>query len=110
MTNNKRDELAPYTRGLKTNFSSAKDLYFNDIALPGFTKQKQNQPKQETKYARAARLGLCFKCFREDTNPQHRPRHRVFAYCPECYSKMDIGTEALVSKQSLEVEEWFGER
>lgn len=97
-------ESGPYTRGLKQNFSTAKELYFDNIAMPGFSKKP---PEEETKYARAARLGLCFKCFREDQNPDHRPRHRVFAYCPECNSAMDKGTEALISKQKLEVSKWF---
>lgn len=116
-----------------TDFTNAKDLYFKKIAMP--TREERassgyhrglritgnnnkrpifdinkplstaNQP--ESKYARAARLGLCFKCMREDENPDHRPRHRVFAYCKECDEDFAIGTEKLVIKAQNEVNRWF---
>ena len=95
----------PYTRGLKSNFNSAKDMYFEKIALPGF----QNSLKlDDTKYARAAKLGLCFHCMREDHDPNHRPKHRVFGFCPECMLEKAIGTEKLVLKAEQEVNKWFG--
>ena len=102
---NKKITAGPYTRGLKLSFTNAKNMYIENLMLPGASRLKHLE--NETKYARAARLGLCFKCFREDTNPDHRPRHQIFAYCPECYSEMDKGTEALISKQKLEVKQWF---
>lgn len=110
-----------------TQFTNAKDLYFKKIALP-LKKQSETYTRglkisndklilspdksspgydPESKYARAARLGLCFKCLREDTNPNHRPKHRIFAYCKECDEDFAIGTEKLVVRAQNEVERWF---
>jgi hypothetical protein len=105
------------------NFESAKDVYFKNIALPnpnsGYSRglritSKPNKGKEPTwdansKYARAARLGLCFHCLREDTDPHHRPKHRSFGFCDECMAAMSSGIEGLELRKKLEVEEWFGD-
>lgn len=96
-----------YSRGLKTNFTSGKDLYLNKIALPGFS--QDHQDSKDSKYTKAAKLGLCFHCMREDTNPLHRPKHRIFAYCPECMAEMGIGMDALEQRSKTEVEKWFSD-
>jgi len=110
------------------NFESAKDVYFKKIALPtkpspipnsGYnrglritSKYNPNKSKEPTwdtnsKYARAARLGLCFHCLREDTNPHHRPKNRAFGFCDECMAAMSLGIEGLELGKKLEVEKWF---
>ena len=93
---------------MNNNFRGAKDVYYDRIKL----KPNNEIPKADpnNKYTRASRLGLCFKCFREDTNPMHRPRHLVYAYCPECMAKMSLGIEGLELRKKLEIEEWFGEK
>lgn len=96
----KANSTSGYHRGLRINNNTNRPIF--DINKPLST---ANQP--ESKYARAARLGLCFKCQREDQNPDHRPRHRVFAYCKECEENFAIGTEKLVIKARNEVERWF---
>ena len=92
-----------------SNFKSAKKIYIDKIAMPGFNKEIPLQDPH-SKYARAAKLGLCFHCFREDENPKHRPTHRMFAFCPECYADMGKGVEALEAKSKREVEKWFGDK
>ena len=91
----------------KPRFRTAKNLYFNGLKLPGIDNGDIPQPDPNSKYARAARLGLCFKCFREDTNPNHRPRHVAYPYCPECYANFHVGVERLEKKNWLEVNKWF---
>ena len=95
---------------MSDNFKSAKELYTRGLSLPktrDYTEDQNIKFDNNSKYARAARLGLCFKCFREDENPDHRPRHLLFAFCPECYSDMKLGVERLEAKNWLEVNKWF---
>lgn len=96
-----------FTKGLNPNFKNAKRLYFDNIKLPGFANDIPQQDP-DSKYARAARLGLCFKCLREDENPDHRPRHVMLPYCKECNENFAIGTEKLVIRAEREVSRWFG--
>jgi len=90
-----------------SNFRSAKDVYFDKIRMPGFNENIPEADKN-SKYAIAAKHGVCFHCFREDENPLHRPKHRVFAFCPECMAEMAKGVEALELRTKQEVEKWFG--
>ena len=95
-----------YTRGLRLNLTTAKDLHYQNIALPGFEKYKP--PADESKYARAARLGLCFKCLYEGTDDvNRRPISRDMPYCEYCMIDMSIGTEKLERQKRLEVKLWF---
>lgn len=88
------------------SFRSGKDVYYDRIRMPGF-KDNISREDPNSKYARAARLGLCFKCFTEDENPQHRPKHRVFAFCPDCMEDMAKGMERLELRTKNEVNRWF---
>lgn len=91
------------------NFRKATDVYYDRIKLKPKTNEVPNHDPN-SKYARASRLGLCFKCLREDTNPMHRPKHRGFAFCDECMASMSLGIEGLELRKKLEIEEWFGEK
>lgn len=105
--NSDKDNNNKFTRGLNSNFRSAKDVYFSKIKMPGFNNDiPQQDPK--SKYAYAARKGLCFHCMREDENPQHRPKHLIYAFCPECMMEMSTGTEKLVLRAQNEINTWFG--
>ena len=88
-----------------SNFKTAKDLYFDRIKTSG----NYDGYDPNSKYARAARLGLCFKCFREDTDPNRRPAHKGFAFCKECMIKLSMGVEKLELENKYEVHKWFKE-
>ena len=85
-----------------SNFRSAKDVYFDKIKLPEYDDYDRN-----SKFARAARLGLCFHCFREDNDPNRRPKHKGFAFCKECMIEMSLGVEKLELTNNYEVHKWF---
>lgn len=79
-------------------FSIAKDIYFERLKLK--PKSKPNDKSQAvknsvSKYQRAAELGLCIRCWREDKNPLHHPLQPQFFYCPECMKAMAIGSEKI---------------
>lgn len=76
-------------------FSLAKDIYFERLKLKPKGKKKLDPLQRIDKYQRAAELGLCFHCMREDTNPRHRPLQPQFGLCPECMKEKTIGTEKL---------------
>jgi hypothetical protein len=93
---------------MNSNFSKAKDIYFRGIAIPKSPNTKPTEDiDKDSKYANAVRLGLCFRCQREDENPHHRPKSAIFAFCPECMEAMTIGTERLVLRTQNEVNRWF---
>lgn len=97
--------LMRYQTMISANFRNAKDLHIKSLGL----EDKGMEWDPNSKYARAARLGLCFKCFREDTDPTHRPRHLVFAYCQECMTEMATGVEKIELRNRYEVHKWFKE-
>lgn len=78
--------------------------------MPGFGDNDVSQQDQKSKFAQAVRLGLCFRCMREDTNPKHRPKSAIFAFCQECMADMSLGTEKLVLKAEQDVNRWFGDQ
>jgi hypothetical protein len=88
-----------------SNFKSAKDVYFDRLKLPKKPKIPEVDPN--SKYAQAARLGLCFRCFREDTDPNHRPAAANLAFCKECMIEMTIGVDKLELQNKYEVHKWF---
>ena len=88
-----------------SNFRKATDVYYDRIKLKPTGKIPYGDPN--SKFARAARLGLCFHCLREDTDPKHRPKNRAFGFCEECMAAMSLGIEGLELRKRLEVEEWF---
>jgi hypothetical protein len=93
---------------MNPNFSKAKDIYFRGIAIPKSPNARPTEDiDKDSEYARCVRLGLCFKCKREDENPQHRPKSAIFAYCPECMEAQTLGTERLVLRTQNEVNRWF---
>lgn len=78
----------------KPIFKTALDTHIENIQVK--PKVEVRSPiRFETAYERARRLGLCFKCFREDKNPKHRPLSMAFGYCEECYKTFRMGTERL---------------
>jgi hypothetical protein len=94
---------------MNENFRKAKYVYFDKLKLPG----KPLQPLKEdpnSKYAQAARLGLCFHCFREDTDPTHRPAAANMAFCKECMIEMTVGVDKLELQNKYEVHRWFSDR
>jgi hypothetical protein len=105
----------------KNNFTNAKDIYIRGLGIPrtvdvnvsqGNNRNNTNEEyhyNPNGKYERAARMGLCFHCHREDTDPKHRPKHRGFAFCEECMKEMSIGMEKLELKAAYEVKKWFGD-
>jgi hypothetical protein len=106
----------------KANFTNAKDIYIRGLGIPrkvdvnvsqdngmNNTNERQYRYNPNGKYERATRLGLCFRCNREDTDPKHRPRNKVFAYCQECMMDLSVGMERLELKASYEVKKWFGD-
>lgn len=80
----------------KAIFRTALDTHIENIQVKTYTKPVKSPIKPfEGKYERAARLGLCFKCFREDTNPKHRPMSKAYGFCDECYRQFRMGSEKL---------------
>jgi hypothetical protein len=94
------------------NFRKATDVYYDRIKLKPTGRSRSDIPTWDpnSKYARASRLGLCFHCLREDTNPKHRPKHRSFGFCDECMAIMSVGIEGLELRKKLEIDEWFGDQ
>jgi len=100
---------------MNENFSKAKDIYFNKLKLPSTsnksnsTNNNNNDTKADpnSKYAHAARLGLCFHCLREDTDPTHRPAAVNLAFCKECMIEMTLGVDKLELRNRYEVHKWF---
>ena len=91
---------------MNENFSKAKDLYFNKLKLPGKPTQVE-KADPNSKYARAARLGLCFSCLREDTDPHHRPAAPNLGLCKECMIEKAIGVDKLELSNNYQVHLWF---
>ena len=91
---------------MSSDFKSARELYYDRIKL---TKALPSTAitNLDSKYARAAELGLCFHCFREDENPKHRPRHLAYAFCDECMTELSIGLDKIERLENQETEKWF---
>jgi len=97
---------------LNNSFIFAKDIHYDRIKLkpkPVSWDDDNNGSKKppETKYSRAARLGLCFGCFYEGTDLSKRPANRDFGFCEECMIERSIGVEKLERKNKFEVRRWF---
>ena len=88
------------------HFRSAKDIYIKGLGLDEPDRGIQWDPN--SKYARAARLGLCFKCFYEGTTDlTRRPASRAMPFCEHCMIELSYGTEKLERQKRLEVKLWF---
>ena len=90
-----------------SNFRTAKDVYFDNLRVDKDSHGVLINWDSNSVYARCAQLGLCFKCKREDANPDHRPRHKIFGLCPECDAEMSYGYERIDRKSKLQVHKWF---
>ena|SRR5215831_11195457 len=90
----------------ENNFKSAKDVYFDRIKLIKNKVGQEIKWDQNSKYAIAARDGLCFHCFRTDTNPDHRPAHAIFGLCRECDANLSYGYEKIARLEELETRRW----
>lgn len=92
---------------MNPNFKFGKEIYFDRIKL---TRTKSGEPIKwdpNSIYAICARDGLCFRCKRTDTDPNHRPKHVMFGLCPECDADLSYGYEKIERKAKLQVHEWF---
>jgi hypothetical protein len=99
---------------LNNGFRFAKDIHYDRIKLKpkpvswdDTINGKNSKSPPETKYSRAARLGLCFGCFYEGTDLSKRPANRDFGFCEECMIERSIGVEKLERKNKFEVRRWF---
>ena len=89
-----------------SNFKVAREVYFDRIKLVKNKVGQEIRWDQNSKYAVAARDGLCFHCFRDDGNPDHRPKHPIFALCVECDAALSYGYEKIERLEALEMHKW----
>lgn len=93
--------------GYGNPFKNASDLYIDGLKIGSSGNNRQWKPNPNGKYEKAAREGICFKCFRTDSDPTHRPANKVFAFCQECMIKMSVGMEKVELQNKYEVHTWF---
>ena len=83
------------------DFTNAKDMYFDKIKIPEYI------TNERSKYYRAAKEGLCFHCFRNESDVNRRPKHKGFAFCRECMIELAIGQDKIEMKKEYELHKWF---
>ena len=88
------------------DFTTAKNLYIKGTQLP---ETSNHSLYDNSKYADAARKGLCFKCFYDGPDLNRRPSKVVFGFCKQCMIEQRMGVEKLEAKNWNEVDKWFGD-